>query len=79
MTVLEERLNKKEERVSQSEMIMEQRLARLDERASRHTTDRIRALEEKLDKLLYLIDGTRTEIENELISKLKTALLKPLR
>ena len=55
MSVLEERLYRQaEERVSKSEMILEQRLAGLDERISKYTTDKTRTLEEKLDKLSSL-------------------------
>ena len=64
MTALEERSNKQvEESVTKSEQILEKRLAGLDERVSSHTTDKIRVLEEKLDKLSSLVDDTRRDIE----------------
>ena len=62
MSVLEERLYRQAQaRVSKSEMILEQRLAGLDERISKYTTDKTRTLEEKLDKLSSLVDDTRRD------------------
>jgi len=82
MSVLEERLYKQaEERVNKSEMILEQRLAGLYEHITRHTdtVNKIRALEDRIDKLLFLVNDTRRDKEwTDVKVKDCSALHKPL-
>ena len=58
---IEARLKSIEDRASNSEMKLEQRLGGVDEYVKLHVTDKTRTLEEKLDKLSSLVDDTRKE------------------